>query len=66
MRRPWRYASDAVTRDGKGQFKKGALAVVVNLPELDAPGDGKGKVLITVTDAGGATLLDWQDLRAFA
>jgi hypothetical protein len=62
----WRYASDAVTRDGTAEVKKGVLAEVVNLPELDAPGDGKGKVRITVTDAKGATLLDWQSQRVFA
>jgi len=62
----WRYASDAVTKEGSGDVKKGVLAEVVNLPELDVPGDGKGKVRITVTDAGGAVLLDWQAQRAFA
>ena len=62
----WRYASDAVTKDGTAKVGKGVLAEVVNLPDLDAPGDGNGKVRITVTDAGGATLLDWQALRAFA
>ncbi len=62
----WRYASDTVTRDGTAQVKKGVLGEVVNLPELDTPGDGKGKVRITVTDAKGATLLDWQSQRVFA
>jgi hypothetical protein len=62
----WRYASDAVTKEGAAEVKKGALAEVVNLPGLDAPGDGKGQVRITVTGAGGATLLDWQSQRAFA
>ncbi|MBM4031807.1 MAG: hypothetical protein FJ291_08495 [Planctomycetes bacterium] len=63
----WRYASDAVTKEGAGEVKKGTLAEVVNLPELDTPGDQKapGKVRITVTDAKGATLLDWQSLRSF-
>lgn len=64
----WRYASDTVTKDGTAEVGKGTLADVVNLPELDTPGDSRapGKVRITVTDAGGATLLDWQALRAFA
>jgi hypothetical protein len=64
----WRYASDTVTKEGTGDVKKGVLGEVVHLPELDTPGDGKGKgkVRITVTDAGGATLLDWQALRAFS
>ena len=64
----WRYASDAVTKEGTAAVKKGVLAEVVNLPELDVPGDQKapGKVRITVTDAGGGTLLDWQSQRVFA
>jgi len=61
----WRYASDAVTKEGAAGVKKAALAEVVNLPGLDAPADGKGQVRITVTGAGGATLLDWQSQRAF-
>ena len=60
----WRYASDAVTKDGTAVVKQGVLADVVNLPDLDVP--GPGNVRITVTDAGGATLLDWQALRAFS
>lgn len=60
----WRYASDAVTKEGTAEVKQGVLADVVNLPDLDAP--GSGNVRITVTDAGGATLLDWQALRAFS
>lgn len=64
----WRYASDAVTKDGAAEVKKGVLGEVVNLPNLDTPGDSRapGKVRITVTDAKGATLLDWQALRTFA
>ncbi|MBM3880832.1 MAG: hypothetical protein FJ387_14130 [Verrucomicrobia bacterium] len=61
----WRYASEAVIKEGTAEVKKGTLGEVVNLPELDTPGDGKGKVRITVTGAGGATLLDWQTQRAF-
>jgi hypothetical protein len=49
----WRYASDAVTKEGTATVRKGALADVVNLPDLDVP--GPGKVRITVTEAGGAT-----------
>lgn len=41
------------------------MAEVVNLPRLEAPGDGKDQVRITETGAGGATLLDWQSQRAF-
>ena len=37
----WRYASDAVTRNGTAQVKKGVLAEVVNLPELDHTEAGK-------------------------
>jgi len=59
----WRYASDDVSKDGAGEVRKGVLAEVVDLPDLDAP--GKGHARITVTDAGGTTLLDWQALRAF-
>jgi len=59
----WRYASDDVTRDGAAEVRKGVLTEVVDLPDLDAP--GKGHARITVTDAAGATLLDWQALRAF-
>jgi hypothetical protein len=67
-RRPDRLALRLGCRDqGRAaEVKKGALAEVVNLPGLDAPGDGKGQVRITVTGAGGATLLDWQSQRAFA
>ena len=59
----WNYASDAVKKDGAAEVKKGVLAEVVNLPDLDTPGEGK--VRITVTDSTGATLLDWQAQRAF-
>ena len=60
----WRYASDAVTKEGTAEVKQGVLADVVNFPDLDVP--GPGNVRITVSDAGGATLLDWQALRAFS
>ena len=59
----WRYASDAVTKEGSADVRQGVLADVVNLPKLDGP--GAGNVRITVTDAAGGTLLDWQALREF-
>jgi hypothetical protein len=59
----WRYASEAVKKDGAAEVKKGALAEVVSEPALDTAGEGQ--VRITVTGADGATLLDWQALRAF-
>lgn len=59
----WRYASEAVVKDGEVLVKKGVLADVVNLPDLDVPGPGKSRV--TVTAADGTTLLDWSALRAF-
>jgi hypothetical protein len=59
----WRYASDAVTKDGAAEVKKGVLAEVVNLPELDTPGEGQAR--ITVTGADGQTLLDWAARREF-
>lgn len=40
----WRYKSDAVQKDGTAEVKKGTLAEVVDLPELDVPGDGKVRV----------------------
>ena len=59
----WRYSSDTVTKDGTADVKRGLLSEVVNLPELDTPGEGR--VRITVTGADGQTLLDWAAQRAF-
>ncbi len=59
----WRYASDAVTKEGTAAVKKGVLAEVVDLPDLDTPGEGQAR--ITVTGAEGQTLLDWQASRRF-
>lgn len=59
----WRYKSDTVNKEGTAEIKKGVYKDVVNLPELDVPGQGKTR--ITVTSADGATLFDWSSLRAF-
>jgi hypothetical protein len=59
----WRFASDAVTKDGTAAVRKGVLAEVVNLPDLDSAGDGQ--VRITVTGADGQPLLDWAARREF-
>lgn len=60
----WKYISDAVTKDGEATVKKGILADVVNIADLDVPGPGNAH--FTVTGADGAVLLDWSTLRAFA
>ncbi len=59
----WSYKSDAVSKSGDAQVKRGVYAEIVNQPELDRPGTGSAR--ITVTDAQGRTLLDWSGLRAF-
>jgi hypothetical protein len=59
----WRYASDDVTKEGAAEVRKGVLAEVVDLPDLDAPGVGQAR--ITVTGADGQTLLDWAARREF-
>jgi hypothetical protein len=59
----WRYASDAVTKEGTATVQKGVLAEVVDLPDLDTAGEGQAR--ITVTGAEGQTLLDWQASRQF-
>jgi hypothetical protein len=53
----WRYASNAVTKEGTALVRKGVLAEVVDLPDLDTPGEE-----ITATGAETKTLFD-QDHR---
>ncbi len=59
----WQYRSDDVTKEGDAAVAKDALADVVNMLELDAPGAGQER--ITVTGADGEVLLDWAALRKF-